>query len=203
MDGSGHRWSLLGVQRTPAHQPVHEPQLAVDLLYPMVAILNLLGYNIQKLRSTRWMILARCSGSGMVSFGGVVRVAVLEVCCGCGDFSFLLSLEVGTNGKVTVVDFSKELLEVVAYRQRGWSLNCATKTLSGLVEMQLLYHSLTPINSIKEYLTGKELEKLALEADNPYQIHLPINKKGYDSIQISLVKNHALAWRTPPDFTSH
>ncbi|KAL0336118.1 UNVERIFIED_CONTAM: 2-phytyl-1,4-beta-naphthoquinone methyltransferase, chloroplastic [Sesamum radiatum] len=43
---------------------------------------------------------------------------VLDVCCGSGDLSFLLSEKVGTNGKVIAVDFSKELLQIAASRQR-------------------------------------------------------------------------------------
>ncbi|XP_011086605.1 2-phytyl-1,4-beta-naphthoquinone methyltransferase, chloroplastic [Sesamum indicum] len=43
---------------------------------------------------------------------------VLDVCCGSGDLSFLLSQKVGVNGKVIALDFSKEQLQVAASRQR-------------------------------------------------------------------------------------
>ncbi|KAK4402767.1 2-phytyl-1,4-beta-naphthoquinone methyltransferase, chloroplastic [Sesamum angolense] len=42
----------------------------------------------------------------------------LDVCCGSGDLSFLLSQKVGVNGKVIALDFSKEQLQVAASRQR-------------------------------------------------------------------------------------
>ncbi|XP_051146051.1 2-phytyl-1,4-beta-naphthoquinone methyltransferase, chloroplastic-like [Andrographis paniculata] len=41
---------------------------------------------------------------------------VLDVCCGSGDLSFLLSQTVGTNGKVIAIDFSKDFLQVAASR---------------------------------------------------------------------------------------
>ncbi|XP_041016085.1 2-phytyl-1,4-beta-naphthoquinone methyltransferase, chloroplastic-like isoform X1 [Juglans microcarpa x Juglans regia] len=42
---------------------------------------------------------------------------VLDLCCGSGDLSFLLSEKVGSNGKVTGLDFSQEQLSVASLRQ--------------------------------------------------------------------------------------
>ncbi|GER48749.1 menaquinone biosynthesis methyltransferase ubiE [Striga asiatica] len=165
---------------------------------------------------------------------------VLDVCCGSGDLSFLLSLKVGINGKVTALDFSKELLDIAASRQREWSkskpcykniewihgdavalpfpdssfdaatisyglrnvvdrkkaleemvrvlksgaklsvldFNKSTNRLTSKIQDWMIDYVVVPVatwyglaskyrylkNSIKEYLTGKELEKLALEA---------------------------------------
>ncbi|KAL3835588.1 hypothetical protein ACJIZ3_010324 [Penstemon smallii] len=54
-----------------------------------------------------------------VSWSGVKEGdTVLDVCCGSGDLTFLLSEKVGINGKVIGLDFSKELLEISESRQR-------------------------------------------------------------------------------------
>lgn len=42
---------------------------------------------------------------------------VLDLCCGSGDLAFLLSEKVGSNGKVTGLDFSKEQLSIASHRQ--------------------------------------------------------------------------------------
>lgn len=47
---------------------------------------------------------------------------VLDVCCGSGDLSFLLSNKVASNGKVIGLDFSKEQLMVAS--SRSLSKNC-------------------------------------------------------------------------------
>ncbi|WCJ38485.1 Ubiquinone/menaquinone biosynthesis C-methyltransferase UbiE [Euphorbia peplus] len=43
---------------------------------------------------------------------------VLDLCCGSGDLAFLLSEKVGSNGKVTGLDFAKEQLVVASSRQQ-------------------------------------------------------------------------------------
>ncbi|KAF7809321.1 2-phytyl-1,4-beta-naphthoquinone methyltransferase, chloroplastic [Senna tora] len=48
---------------------------------------------------------------------------VLDVCCGSGDLSFLLSDKVGSHGKVTGLDFSKEQLSIASSRQNLRSKN--------------------------------------------------------------------------------
>ncbi|XP_015965030.1 2-phytyl-1,4-beta-naphthoquinone methyltransferase, chloroplastic-like [Arachis duranensis] len=47
---------------------------------------------------------------------------VLDICCGSGDLSFLLSQKVGSDGKVTGLDFSKEQLLIASSKQH--SKNC-------------------------------------------------------------------------------
>ncbi|MED6160611.1 hypothetical protein PIB30_052981 [Stylosanthes scabra] len=47
---------------------------------------------------------------------------VLDICCGSGDLSFLLSQKVGPDGKVTGIDFSKEQLLIASSKQS--SKNC-------------------------------------------------------------------------------
>ncbi|XP_050281781.1 2-phytyl-1,4-beta-naphthoquinone methyltransferase, chloroplastic-like isoform X3 [Quercus robur] len=46
----------------------------------------------------------------------------LDLCCGSGDLAFLLFEKVGSNGKVTGLDFSKEQLSIASCRQ-GLALN--------------------------------------------------------------------------------
>ncbi|XP_030960989.1 2-phytyl-1,4-beta-naphthoquinone methyltransferase, chloroplastic-like isoform X2 [Quercus lobata] len=41
----------------------------------------------------------------------------LDLCCGSGDLAFLLSEKVGSNGKVTGLDFSKDQLSIASCRQ--------------------------------------------------------------------------------------
>ncbi|KAG7974759.1 hypothetical protein I3843_06G064400 [Carya illinoinensis] len=53
---------------------------------------------------------------------------VLDLCCGSGDLSFLLSEKVGSNGKVTGLDFSKEQLSVASLR-RSMSLKTCYKNI--------------------------------------------------------------------------
>ncbi|KAG8366089.1 hypothetical protein BUALT_Bualt17G0039600 [Buddleja alternifolia] len=165
---------------------------------------------------------------------------VLDVCCGSGDLSFLLSEKVGINGKVIGLDFSKELLQIASTRQHkrsqskacykniewfeadatnlpfldssfdaatiGYGLrnivdrkkaleemvrvlkpgsklsvldfNKSTSKLMCTIQECMLDYIVVPVaswyglrseyrylnNSIKEYLTGNELEKLALDA---------------------------------------
>ncbi|OVA20752.1 UbiE/COQ5 methyltransferase [Macleaya cordata] len=43
--------------------------------------------------------------------------SVLDICCGSGDLAFLLSEKIGSQGKVTGLDFSKEQLLVASSRQ--------------------------------------------------------------------------------------
>lgn len=50
--------------------------------------------------------------------------SVLDLCCGSGDLSFLLSEKVGPNGKVIGLDFSKEQLSVASSRLRSRSKAC-------------------------------------------------------------------------------
>ncbi|KAL0385518.1 UNVERIFIED_CONTAM: 2-phytyl-1,4-beta-naphthoquinone methyltransferase, chloroplastic [Sesamum radiatum] len=172
--------------------------------------------------------------------GAKEEYKVLDVCCGSGDLSFLLSQKVGVNGKVIALDFSKEQLQVAASRQRersksnpcykniewfegdainlpfpdstfdaatiGYGLrniidrkkaleqmhrvlkpgaklsvldfNKSTSQITSTLQDWMIDHLVVPVaswygltseyrylkNSIKEYLTGAELEKLALEA---------------------------------------
>ncbi|RDX57753.1 2-phytyl-1,4-beta-naphthoquinone methyltransferase, chloroplastic, partial [Mucuna pruriens] len=49
---------------------------------------------------------------------------VLDVCCGSGDLSFLLSHKVGSHGKVIGLDFSKDQLSVASSRQQLLSKKC-------------------------------------------------------------------------------
>ncbi|KAI9111830.1 hypothetical protein K1719_017520 [Acacia pycnantha] len=49
---------------------------------------------------------------------------VLDVCCGSGDLTFLLSEKVGSNGQVTGIDFSKEQLLIASSRQNLRSKFC-------------------------------------------------------------------------------
>lgn len=49
---------------------------------------------------------------------------VLDVCCGSGDLSFLLSEQVGSHGKVIGLDFSKDQLSVASSRQGLLSKAC-------------------------------------------------------------------------------
>ncbi|XP_010251166.1 PREDICTED: 2-phytyl-1,4-beta-naphthoquinone methyltransferase, chloroplastic isoform X2 [Nelumbo nucifera] len=42
---------------------------------------------------------------------------VLDLCCGSGDLTFLLSEKIGSRGKVTGLDFSKNQLLVASFRQ--------------------------------------------------------------------------------------
>ncbi|KAL5122461.1 2-phytyl-1,4-beta-naphthoquinone methyltransferase, chloroplastic [Glycine soja] len=51
---------------------------------------------------------------------------VLDVCCGSGDLSFLLSDQVGSHGKVIGLDFSKDQLLFASSRQESLSKNCFT-----------------------------------------------------------------------------
>ncbi|XP_050205695.1 2-phytyl-1,4-beta-naphthoquinone methyltransferase, chloroplastic isoform X2 [Mercurialis annua] len=49
---------------------------------------------------------------------------VLDLCCGSGDIAFLLSEKVGSNGKVTGLDFSKEQLLIASSRQKLRARDC-------------------------------------------------------------------------------
>lgn len=49
---------------------------------------------------------------------------VLDVCCGSGDLTFLLSEKVGNGGKVVGLDFSKEQLSIASSRQHSKSKTC-------------------------------------------------------------------------------
>ncbi|KAK7367836.1 hypothetical protein VNO80_09854 [Phaseolus coccineus] len=51
---------------------------------------------------------------------------VLDVCCGSGDLSFLLSHKVGCDGKVIGLDFSKDQLSIASSRQQLLSKKCFT-----------------------------------------------------------------------------
>ncbi|XP_048232776.1 2-phytyl-1,4-beta-naphthoquinone methyltransferase, chloroplastic isoform X2 [Ricinus communis] len=50
--------------------------------------------------------------------------SVLDLCCGSGDLAFILSEKVGSIGKVTGVDFSKEQLLIASSRQQLLSRDC-------------------------------------------------------------------------------
>ncbi|XWS69042.1 hypothetical protein CRYUN_Cryun04dG0145700 [Craigia yunnanensis] len=50
--------------------------------------------------------------------------SVLDLCCGSGDLTFLLSEKVGSYGKVTGLDFSKEQLSIASSRQYLLSKAC-------------------------------------------------------------------------------
>ncbi|KAL0421398.1 UNVERIFIED_CONTAM: 2-phytyl-1,4-beta-naphthoquinone methyltransferase, chloroplastic [Sesamum latifolium] len=153
---------------------------------------------------------------------------VLDVCCGSGDLSFLLSQKVGVNGKVAafrqrersksnpcykniewfegdavnlpfpdstfdvatigyglrnVIDRKKALEQMHRVLKPGAKLsvldfNKSTSQLTSTIQDWMIDHLVVPVaswygltseyqylkNSIKEYLTGAELEKLALEA---------------------------------------
>ncbi|KAK9191854.1 hypothetical protein WN943_020470 [Citrus x changshan-huyou] len=52
---------------------------------------------------------------------------VLDVCCGSGDLSFLLSEQVGSQGKVIGLDFSKNQLSMASSRQDLVSKACYEK----------------------------------------------------------------------------
>ncbi|XP_062158769.1 2-phytyl-1,4-beta-naphthoquinone methyltransferase, chloroplastic [Alnus glutinosa] len=54
---------------------------------------------------------------------------VLDLCCGSGDLAFLLSEKVGSNGKVTGLDFSKEQLSIASHRQ-----NLVPKACRNIIE---------------------------------------------------------------------
>ncbi|XP_061372756.1 2-phytyl-1,4-beta-naphthoquinone methyltransferase, chloroplastic [Gastrolobium bilobum] len=58
--------------------------------------------------------------------GAKVGDRVLDACCGSGDLAFLLSEKVGSNGKVTGLDFSKEQLLIASSRQCSLSKKCFT-----------------------------------------------------------------------------
>ncbi|XP_027361822.1 2-phytyl-1,4-beta-naphthoquinone methyltransferase, chloroplastic isoform X2 [Abrus precatorius] len=51
---------------------------------------------------------------------------VLDLCCGSGDLSFLLSQKVGSDGKVIGLDFSREQLLIATSRQHSLSNKCFT-----------------------------------------------------------------------------
>ncbi|KAG8383192.1 hypothetical protein BUALT_Bualt05G0159000 [Buddleja alternifolia] len=163
---------------------------------------------------------------------------VLDVCCGSGDLTFLLSEKVGINGKVIALDYLKEQLQIAQSRQleqpkscykniewiegdaielpfsdssfdaatMGFGLrhivdrkkaleemlrvlkpgskvsfldfNKSTSPLTSTIQDWLIDYVFVPVASgyglaseyrflkttVKEYLTGNELEKLALEA---------------------------------------
>ncbi|XP_054809481.1 2-phytyl-1,4-beta-naphthoquinone methyltransferase, chloroplastic-like [Prosopis cineraria] len=55
--------------------------------------------------------------------GATMGDRVLDVCCGSGDLAFLLSEKVGSYGKVTGLDFSKEQLLLASSRQKLLSKN--------------------------------------------------------------------------------
>ncbi|XP_038885206.1 2-phytyl-1,4-beta-naphthoquinone methyltransferase, chloroplastic [Benincasa hispida] len=46
---------------------------------------------------------------------------VLDLCCGSGDLAFLLSQKIGSVGKVTGLDFSREQLSIASSRQNSLS----------------------------------------------------------------------------------
>ncbi|KAL5537857.1 hypothetical protein UlMin_046086 [Ulmus minor] len=56
--------------------------------------------------------------------GAKMGDCVLDLCCGSGDLTFLLSEKVGSSGKVSGLDFSKEQLSVAASRQQLLSKPC-------------------------------------------------------------------------------
>ncbi|XP_031277052.1 2-phytyl-1,4-beta-naphthoquinone methyltransferase, chloroplastic-like [Pistacia vera] len=162
---------------------------------------------------------------------------VLDVCCGSGDLTFLLSEKIGPDGKVRGLDFSKEQLSIASSRQEllrkacykniewvegdaldlpfsdcffdaitmGYGLrnvvdkhkafeemfrvlkpgstvsvldfNKSTQPFTATIQEWMIDNVVVPVatgyglakeyeylkSSIKEFLTGKELEELALE----------------------------------------
>ncbi|KAL9328036.1 hypothetical protein ACSQ67_003039 [Phaseolus vulgaris] len=58
--------------------------------------------------------------------GAKLGDCVLDVCCGSGDLSFLLSHKVGCDGKVIGLDFSKDQLSIASSRQQLLSKKCFT-----------------------------------------------------------------------------
>ncbi|KAJ4850210.1 hypothetical protein Tsubulata_019244 [Turnera subulata] len=56
--------------------------------------------------------------------GSKMGDCVLDLCCGSGDLTFLLSEKVGINGKVTGLDFSKDQLLIASSKQRSLSKPC-------------------------------------------------------------------------------
>ncbi|XP_068641377.1 2-phytyl-1,4-beta-naphthoquinone methyltransferase, chloroplastic isoform X2 [Aristolochia californica] len=56
--------------------------------------------------------------------GAKIGDSVLDLCCGSGDLSFLLSEKVGLSGKVTGLDFSKEQLSVASVKQASLWKSC-------------------------------------------------------------------------------
>ncbi|MCL7027332.1 hypothetical protein MKW94_029263 [Papaver nudicaule] len=54
---------------------------------------------------------------------------VLDICCESGDLTFLLSDKIGSQRKVTGLDFSNEQLSIAANRKEHWE-NHATRTVS-------------------------------------------------------------------------
>ncbi|KAG6766393.1 hypothetical protein POTOM_030472 [Populus tomentosa] len=56
--------------------------------------------------------------------GAKLGDCVLDLCCGSGDLAFLLSEKVGSNGKVSGLDFSKEQLLMASSRQHLLSKAC-------------------------------------------------------------------------------
>ncbi|CAA0814121.1 2-phytyl-1-4-beta-naphthoquinone methyltransferase- chloroplastic [Striga hermonthica] len=215
----------------PSHESAAERQELFNRIAPVYDKLNdLFSLGLHRLWK-KWSIAWSGAKEGD---------KVLDVCCGSGDLSFLLSLKVGIDGKVIALDFSKELLEIAASRQHEWSkskpcyeniewihgdavalpfpdssfdaatisyglrnvvdrkkaleemvrvlkpgaklsvldFNKSTNRLTSKIQDWMIDYIVVPVatwyglaseyrylkNSIKEYLTGKELEKLALEA---------------------------------------
>ncbi|KAF2286718.1 hypothetical protein GH714_023951 [Hevea brasiliensis] len=150
--------------------------------------------------------------------GAKIGDNVLDLCCGSGDLAFLLSEKVGSSGKVTGVDFSKEQLLIASSRQQlspkecyqnidskrrysciedRWlegdatdlpfsdcakasvlDFNKSTQPFVASFQEWMIDNVVLPVasayglakeyeylkSSIREFLTGKELEELALEA---------------------------------------
>lgn len=169
--------------------------------------------------------------------GAKMGDCALDLCCGSGDLAFLLSEKVGSNGKVTGLDFSKEQLSIASCRQglapnacynnivwiegdalelpfsdgyfdaitMGYGLrnvvdkeramqemfrvlkpgsrvsildfNKSTQPFTNIIQEWMIDNVVVPVatgyglakeyeylkSSIKEFLTGKELERLALQ----------------------------------------
>ncbi|XVF02502.1 hypothetical protein REPUB_Repub04eG0180800 [Reevesia pubescens] len=126
--------------------------------------------------------------------------SVLDLCCGSGDLTFLMSEKVGSYGKVTGLDFSKEQLSIASSQQSLFSKACynnidsrvsildfkkSTQPFTSLFQEWMIDNVVVPTatvyglakeykylkTSIDEFLTGKELEKLALDAGFSYARH--------------------------------
>ncbi|KAI3467555.1 hypothetical protein Pfo_024218 [Paulownia fortunei] len=222
------------LRRRPESQPVsHEGAAERQELFNRIAPVY------DKLNDLFSLGLHRLWKRWSISWSGAKEGdKVLDVCCGSGDLSFLLSEKVGINGKVIALDFSKEQLQIAASRQRERSKPCykniewfdgdavalpfsdstfdaatigyglrnvvdrkkaleemyrvlkpgsklsvldfnkSTSRITSTIQDWMIDYVVVPVaswygltseyrylkNSVKEYLTGNELEKLALEA---------------------------------------
>ncbi|KAK9277361.1 hypothetical protein L1049_006903 [Liquidambar formosana] len=116
------RLPLSGRRRLPnsrsSHRPVrcaNERQALFSRIAPVYDNLNdLLSLGQHRI----WKRMA-------VSWSGAKKGDyALDLCCGSGDLAFLLSEKVGSDGKVTGLDFSKEQLLIASSRQNLLAKGC-------------------------------------------------------------------------------